>query len=106
MLYVCIDLSLASFSKHNIQALKSTGRAHEPDPSNVAMEMTTIMLHGVSSTSVAVGVEQGCGVREACAVGIVVDSPHSGFISSAVLPWDVDRIADAAVSQPARITLV
>lgn len=61
---------------------------------------------GFISTSVAVGVEQGCGVREACAVGVVVDSPHSGFVSTAVLPRDVDRVTDAAVSQPAGVTLV
>lgn len=57
-------------------------------------------------TSVAVGIKQGCGAGEACAVGVVVDSPHSRVISTTVFPWDVDRIADAAISQPARITLV
>ncbi len=58
------------------------------------------------STSVAVGVEQGCGVGEAGTVGVVVDSPHPGLISAAVLPRDIDRVADAAVSQPAGVTLV
>lgn len=81
------------------------------DHSFVAMAITTMVVqlvyhHRTRSTSVAVGVEQGCGVREARAVGIIVDCPHPGLISTAVLPWNVDGIADAAVGQPARVTLV
>lgn len=57
-------------------------------------------------TSVAVGIEQGCGVGEASAVGIVVDCPHPGFVPAAVLPRDVDGVAYAAVGQPAGVALV
>lgn len=75
------------------------------------MAITNLMLHQVyhhsaRSTSVTVGVEQGCGVGEAGAVGVVVDGPHPGLISTAVLPWDIDGVADTAIRQPARITLV
>lgn len=62
--------------------------------------------HRAYSTSVAEGIEQGCGVRESGAVWIVVDCPYPGFISAAVLPRNVNGVADAAISQPARVTLV
>ena len=57
-------------------------------------------------TSVAVGIKQGCGVREASAVGVVVDCPHPGLVPAAVLPRDVDGVAYTAVGQPAGVALV
>lgn len=75
------------------------------------MAITTMMVHQVyhhraCSTSVTVGVKQGCGIREAGTIGVVVDSPHPGLVSAAVLARDVDRVADAAIGQPAGVTLV
>lgn len=82
-----------------------------PDPSVVAMAITTLMVrqvyhHRACRTSVAVGVVQGCGVGEAGAVRVVVDGPHAGLVSATVLPRNVDRVAGAAVSKPAGVTLV
>lgn len=57
-------------------------------------------------TSEAVGVEQSRSVGEASAVGVRVDGAHAGLVPAAVLPRDVDGVADAAVSQPARVALV
>lgn len=62
--------------------------------------------HGSCSTLVTIGIKQGCGVREASAVGVVVHCPHPGLIAATVLPRNVDWISDAAVGQPARVTLV
>lgn len=62
--------------------------------------------HRARHTSVAVGVVQGCGVGEAGAVGVVVDRPHPGLVPAAVLPWDVDGVAGAAVGEPAGVALV
>lgn len=75
------------------------------------MAITKMMVHNVyhhraHGTSVAVGVEQGRGVREAGAVGVVVDGPHPRLIPAAVLPRDVDGVADASIRQPAGVTLV
>lgn len=50
------------------------------------------------STSVAIGIKESCGVWEAGAVGVAVDCPHPRLISTAVLPWDVDRVADTTIS--------
>lgn len=70
------------------------------------MAITTEMMHCLSLTFEAVGVKQRRGVREARAVGVVVDSPHPRFVSTTVLARDVYGIADAAVGQPAGITLI
>lgn len=57
-------------------------------------------------TSEAVGVEQSRGVGEASAVGVAVDGAYAGLVSTTVLPGNVDGVADAAVGQPAGVTLV
>lgn len=69
------------------------------------MVITKEMIR-LSLTFVAVGIKQRCGVREACAVGVVVDGPHPGLVSATVLARDIDGIADAAVGQPAGVTLI
>lgn len=57
-------------------------------------------------TSVAVGIELGGRVREAGAVGELVHGPHPWLVPAALLAWDADGVADAAIGQPARVALV
>lgn len=77
----------------------------------VTMAISIMVFHQLChlracSTSVAVGVKQGCGVRETSAVGVVVYCAHARLVSTAVFPGDIDRVADAAVGEPAGVTLV
>lgn len=65
-----------------------------------------LYCHRALCTSVAVGVEEGGGVWEAGAVGVVVDGSDPRLIPTTVFPRDVDGITDAAICQPAGITLV
>lgn len=81
-----------------------------PDHSRVAMAITTMMSHQSDchreSTSITVGVKQRRGVREPGPVGVVVDGPHPGLVPAAVLPRDINGVADTAVRQPPGVALV
>lgn len=55
---------------------------------------------------IAVGVKENASVWESGAVGVVVNSPYSWLIPSAVTPGQVDGITHAAVGEPTRVTAV
>lgn len=48
----------------------------------------------------------GLGVREACLVGVEVDSSHAWLVSAAGRPRGDDGVTEAAVRQPASVALV
>lgn len=59
-----------------------------------------------SRTSEAEGVVPGQWVREACLVGVEVDSPHAWLVAATGWPRCDYWVAEAAVRQPAGIALV
>lgn len=61
---------------------------------------------GCQDTSETVGVEEGGGVGEAGAVGVVVQRSDARLLPAAVPPGLVDGVAHAAVGQPACVAAV
>lgn len=60
----------------------------------------------VQQTLIAVSIKEISSVREAGAVGVVVNSSYSWFIPSAVTPGQVDGVTHTAIGQPAGVTAV